>query len=104
MPSPPRTQARKNRYIAALAARGANRFHSRIVFFKLPSAIHVSSTITAGSMIAVSLLNNARRKAAADRYVCLERNSSQPEKKNICLLYTSDAADERSSVDLGGRR
>ena len=25
--------------------------------------------------------------------------------KNItCLLYTSDAADERSSVDLGGRR
>ena len=26
--------------------------------------------------------------------VCLQR----------CLLYTSDAADERSSVDLGGRR
>ena len=25
------------------------------------------------------------------------------EHKN-CLLYTSDAADERSSVDLGGRR
>ena len=24
--------------------------------------------------------------------------------RNICLLYTSDAADERSSVDLGGRR
>ena len=23
---------------------------------------------------------------------------------NGCLLYTSDAADERSSVDLGGRR
>ena len=23
---------------------------------------------------------------------------------NDCLLYTSDAADERSSVDLGGRR
>ena len=22
----------------------------------------------------------------------------------VCLLYTSDAADERSSVDLGGRR
>ena len=35
----------------------------------------------------------------------------QPAKQNghfvrayICLLYTSDAADERSSVDLGGRR
>ena len=25
-------------------------------------------------------------------------------KKISCLLYTSDAADERSSVDLGGRR
>ena len=24
--------------------------------------------------------------------------------KATCLLYTSDAADERSSVDLGGRR
>ena len=23
---------------------------------------------------------------------------------HCCLLYTSDAADERSSVDLGGRR
>ena len=27
-----------------------------------------------------------------------------PEGDVICLLYTSDAADERSSVDLGGRR
>ena len=26
------------------------------------------------------------------------------ERINGCLLYTSDAADERSSVDLGGRR
>ena len=26
------------------------------------------------------------------------------ELRSICLLYTSDAADERSSVDLGGRR
>ena len=25
-------------------------------------------------------------------------------KDSSCLLYTSDAADERSSVDLGGRR
>ena len=24
--------------------------------------------------------------------------------RHRCLLYTSDAADERSSVDLGGRR
>ena len=26
------------------------------------------------------------------------------EQASRCLLYTSDAADERSSVDLGGRR
>ena len=36
--------------------------------------------------------------------------ATQEEKKHqltnleTCLLYTSDAADERSSVDLGGRR
>ena len=28
----------------------------------------------------------------------------QPTAQEVCLLYTSDAADERSSVDLGGRR
>ena len=27
-----------------------------------------------------------------------------PGRVQVCLLYTSDAADERSSVDLGGRR
>ena len=27
-----------------------------------------------------------------------------PSPHTLCLLYTSDAADERSSVDLGGRR
>ena len=26
------------------------------------------------------------------------------QRERLCLLYTSDAADERSSVDLGGRR
>ena len=29
---------------------------------------------------------------------------SGDKKYEDCLLYTSDAADERSSVDLGGRR
>ena len=27
-----------------------------------------------------------------------------PDSPHTCLLYTSDAADERSRVDLGGRR
>ena len=29
---------------------------------------------------------------------------AQQSTRKACLLYTSDAADERSSVDLGGRR
>ena len=32
------------------------------------------------------------------------RQPAQPQHRQTCLLYTSDAADERSSVDLGGRR
>ena len=43
-----------------------------------------------------------------DRLVCKDNNRRILNLKNIfhiiCLLYTSDAADERSSVDLGGRR
>ena len=31
-------------------------------------------------------------------------NLPEPQLPSTCLLYTSDAADERSSVDLGGRR
>ena len=31
-------------------------------------------------------------------------NTGIPGPTGRCLLYTSDAADERSSVDLGGRR
>ena len=33
-----------------------------------------------------------------------ERGDYLPRRDCCCLLYTSDAADERSSVDLGGRR
>ena len=33
-----------------------------------------------------------------------EKRQAVPERACPCLLYTSDAADERSSVDLGGRR
>src|SRR5678815_4258429 len=32
------------------------------------------------------------------------RESIKIKRYKVCLLYTSDAADERSSVDLGGRR
>ena len=38
--------------------------------------------------------------------VAVERGCCHPDRvrAGTCLLYTSDAADERSSVDLGGRR
>ena len=35
---------------------------------------------------------------------CREEDSRWELLPTSCLLYTSDAADERSSVDLGGRR
>ena len=35
---------------------------------------------------------------------CISLDTNYRSTPNICLLYTSDAADERSSVDLGGRR
>ena len=49
-------------------------------------------------------LNKEDLKAAFNR--CRERLNSKKEleRYRACLLYTSDAADERSSVDLGGRR
>ena len=34
----------------------------------------------------------------------LQRIIVDTDRCDVCLLYTSDAADERSSVDLGGRR
>ena len=46
------------------------------------------------------------RAAAAhkdDRSIVAAINFVQRQLRH-CLLYTSDAADERSSVDLGGRR
>ena len=50
-----------------------------------------------------SLLDNGRFKNYfINRYADLVNTIFSSE--YICLLYTSDAADERSSVDLGGRR
>ena len=53
-----------------------------------------------------------RRACPARQYHCTAERDSVPSRSkrwhgtrsHVCLLYTSDAADERSSVDLGGRR
>src|SRR5664279_6511280 len=43
--------------------------------------------------------------SSAKRVVCMVGSwSSAGGSSSICLLYTSDAADEEDSVDLGGRR
>ena len=44
------------------------------------------------------------RPGRADQHVQLPGRRGHAERRCACLLYTSDAADERSSVDLGGRR
>mgnify|MGYP003377425255 CR=1 FL=1 len=46
----------------------------------------------------------AGRISVEDLDAKLEKWKHRPWKIGTCLLYTSDAADERSSVDLGGRR
>ena len=51
--------------------------------------------------VPVSILDNslARRELGWEPRVSLREGMAR-----TCLLYTSDAADERSRVDLGGRR
>ena len=46
----------------------------------------------------------ALRKWRYNRWAEFWQRSADGRCRNPCLLYTSDAADERSSVDLGGRR
>ena len=45
-------------------------------------------------------------RQAGDRGICPRKNDHplQPPGPGICLLYTSDAADDLLCVDLGGRR
>ena len=55
----------------------------------------------------VRRIEDALDERKSDRRRDREEREPAPERRNRsrrCLLYTSDAADERSSVDLGGRR
>ena len=47
---------------------------------------------------------SAQGTVAAARHLAQLRIAFDDAAPGVCLLYTSDAADERSSVDLGGRR
>ena len=46
--------------------------------------------------------NRTKIQVAKETMIKLVQKTGEQSK--FCLLYTSDAADERSSVDLGGRR
>ena len=48
--------------------------------------------------------NNGHIFVDLERIGALNVTGATGELRQGCLLYTSDAADERSSVDLGGRR
>ena len=49
-------------------------------------------------------LPDMRRLDLASSQLCVGSFGIVSSSTSPCLLYTSDAADERSSVDLGGRR
>ena len=50
-------------------------------------------------------LRHCRENRLLEPYAAVARYAAGGEQDHRpCLLYTSDAADERSSVDLGGRR
>ena len=50
------------------------------------------------------LLEPGRPAARIDEQALVGDLDEEAGVSQVCLLYTSDAADERSSVDLGGRR
>ena len=59
----------------------------------------IRDRVSAAKQVKTNMPKGARLiEAQSTRYAWLTINM------NSCLLYTSDAADERSSVDLGGRR
>src|SRR5678816_1908600 len=74
-----------------------------LALMPLPGDVDVvlaSELMEAGRAVQRGLVTPERTTLIASTH----RVYSIAEKTAICLLYTSDAADERSSVDLGGRR
>src|SRR5664280_3809352 len=63
-----------------------------------PARQALNLTLTANKRPHFWLLTGSKCKS------WLERAKFQHTLSSVCLLYTSDAADEEDSVDLGGRR
>src|SRR5678809_636974 len=96
------------RILVSFAAGGPTDQVARIMSAKLTEltgqTFLVENKTGAGGNIGADVV----AKAAPDGYTLLMATVSthaiNPGLYKNCLLYTSDAADERSSVDLGGRR
>src|SRR5678815_2984282 len=82
------------RYIACIPARGSN---NRPLFVCVDGFIKIID-IAAACVEDKCVLSDGSTLSEISNWKDSVSGS------NSCLLYTSDAADERSSVDLGGRR
>src|SRR5450756_2862886 len=61
------------------------------------------SDLSAGDGVSYLDIMRQLRHGHQDRFV-LSHKTWLPSRQGICLLYTSDAADDLPCVDLGGRR
>ena len=71
----------------------------KIIIQSLENNIAVFNSILSGASEKLQVW-----RAAPEKWNLLEIVCHLYDEECDCLLYTSDAADERSSVDLGGRR
>ncbi|CZS11595.1 hypothetical protein CDFC105_93857 [Clostridioides difficile] len=91
-------------------------FSSRIFFFKQKTAYEISACLVGSEMcirdriiLSVIILAFYAFFEFTSVIICFNKSIKYEkiglfELFKICLLYTSDAADEEDSVDLGGRR
>ena len=80
-----------------------------VFFFKQKTAYEIQYGLVGSEMCIRDrarhdAVAHRRRTQAVDREDDEGRGHEHAGQFEHCLLYTSDAADERSSVDLGGRR
>src|SRR5678815_5209906 len=88
-----------------LGRRGARRHGEQARQCRDIAPIVVVTHVTSRALIAIQLTPEfGERRIEAIEVVVLFRLGISIARLEACLLYTSDAADERSSVDLGGRR
>ena len=68
-------------------------------------SIHEEHPLVINPVVRINLSDRWDLDIIGQHFLPLAKSSKQEDVSLIfCLLYTSDAADERSSVDLGGRR